>query len=385
MKILLQIALYCFAHFGYSQINTFYVRPNQTDTNLVLAQDSHLVVRNTSNNIDKLFLFLGGTNSYTKAYKTISNFAGNLGFDVINLAYENAVAAASLSNDTDSLAFDKYRQEICLGTNLSIAVFVDSVNSIYNRTVKLLQFLDLTYPSQNWNQYLNNGGNDLNWSKIAIGGHSQGSGHAVYFAKFNIVERVLMFSGPNDYSDHYAQPAKWLRTIGITNMNLHFSYLSLLDEIVPFSKQLDNLHGLGLYPLTDTAHVDILNTPFNSSHCLYTTQPPGLAILNHNSPMKFSSINNDVWEYMLTSTLSVNVLESKKSNKLSFFPNPTSARLNINLPENGNLNYSVFNSSGIELIEGMLNSNDNLVDISSFKSGLYFIKVGQEILKVIKK
>ncbi len=110
-----------------------------------------------------------------------------------------------------------------------------------------------------------------------------------------------MFSSPNDYSNYYSNSANWLRTSGITAMNKHFAYLSLLDEIVPFNNQLTNLQGLGLYPLYDTTFVDISSSPYSNSHCLYTTQTPGLAILYHNSTMKLSSINNSVWTYMLTS------------------------------------------------------------------------------------
>lgn len=131
-----------------------------------------MVVRNTSNNLNKRFLFLGGTGSSTKSYQTISNFAANLGYDVINLSYPNAVAAASLSNNSDSLVFDKYRHEVCFGTPLSPQVTVDTLNSIYTRTLNLINYLHTTYPTQNWDQYLT-GPTTLNWDKIAVGGHSQ--------------------------------------------------------------------------------------------------------------------------------------------------------------------------------------------------------------------
>src|SRR6187200_2213678 len=140
----------------FSQITSLYVHPFLTDSNYSADQDSHLVVRNTTTNINKLFLFIGGTGSSTQAYQTISHFAGNLGYDVINLSYSNSVAAASLANSADSLVFDKYRQEVCFGTPLSPDVTVDTLNSIYTRTVKLINYLNENYPTQNWNQYLLN-------------------------------------------------------------------------------------------------------------------------------------------------------------------------------------------------------------------------------------
>ena len=175
-------ALYCPA-----QITTFYIKPIATNIGYDAIQDSNMVVRNSTTNLDKLFLFIGGTGTHTQQYQTISNFAGNLGYDVINLSYPNSVAAASLSGSSDSLVFNTYRQEVCYGTPLSDDVSVDSLNSIYTRTVHLINYLHTTYPSQNWDQYLINP-TTLDWSKIAIGGHSQGGGHACYFAKQNDVD-----------------------------------------------------------------------------------------------------------------------------------------------------------------------------------------------------
>src|SRR6187549_3620168 len=177
MKKLITILLFVTATTGFSQINTFYVNPILTDTSYAAGQDSHLVVRNTTTTLHKLFLFIGGTGSSTQGYQTISNFAGNLGFDVINLSYPNTVSAASLANSSDSMVFNNYRQEVCYGTPLSPDVTVDSLNSIYTRTIKLIHYLNATYPTQNWSQYLITP-TTLDWSKIAVGGHSQGGGHA---------------------------------------------------------------------------------------------------------------------------------------------------------------------------------------------------------------
>ena len=92
------------------------------------------------------------------------------------------MAAASLANDPDPLVFDKYRQEACFGTPVSDDVAIDSLNSIHTRAVNLLLYLDLTYPADNWGQYLATSVT-LDWSRIIVGGHSQGSGHACYLAK----------------------------------------------------------------------------------------------------------------------------------------------------------------------------------------------------------
>ena len=386
MKNIFTVILFLTQVNCFSQINTFFVKPIQTDINYAAVQDSNLIVRNTTTNINKLLLFIGGTGSNTNSYQTISNFAGNLGYDVINLSYPNTVAAASLSSSSDSMVFNKYRQEVCYGTPLSPEVTVDTLNCIYTRTVKLINYLNTTYPTQNWNQYLINP-TTLDWSKIAVGGHSQGGGHACYFAKFNDVERVLMFSSPNDYSNYYSNSANWLRTSGVTAMNKHFAYLSLLDEIVPFNNQLTNFQGLGLYPLYDTTFVDISSYPYSNSHCLYTTQTPGLAILYHNSTMKFSSINNSVWTYMLTSNITTNINEIKISVEFSIYPNPTNSIININSEYNLlGKTYIVQNVAGQTVLTGK-SSNNNFfrIDFSLLENGIYFVIIDKQTFKVIKQ
>jgi hypothetical protein len=386
MKNIFTLFLFVTTTNCFTQINTFFVKPIQTDINYAAVQDSHLIVRNTTTNINKLFLFIGGTGSNTKSYQTISNFAGNLGYDVINLSYPNTVSAASLSSSSDSMVFNKYRQEICYGTPVSPDVTVDTLNCIYTRTVKLINYLNTNYPTQNWNQYLINP-TTLDWSKIAVGGHSQGGGHACYFAKFNPVERVLMFSSPNDYSSYFSNSANWLRTSGVTAMNKHFAYLSLLDEIIPFNNQLINLQGLGLYPLYDTTYVDNASSPYSNSHCLYTTQPPGFAILYHNTTTKFSLINNSVWTYMLTSTVAVGINEINKSNSVLIYPNPSSSLISIYSEHN--LQDDIFRVQSIsgQIVLSGQSSNSNLItiDLSAFLPGIYFVTIDRKTYKIIKK
>lgn len=385
MKHLSTLIAFFSASLCISQINTFYVQPNQTDLNYPTSEDSNLVVRNTSTNNNKLFLFIGGTGSNTGQYQTMSNFAGNLGYDVINLSYPNSVAAASLANSTDSLAFNNYRQELCFGTPLSPDVTVDSLNSIHTRTLKLITYLDQTYPTQNWGQYLINP-TTLDWSKIAVGGHSQGAGHACYFAKFNAVERVLMFSGPNDYSNHYSNSANWLRTSGISAVSKHFVYLSLLDELVDYEKQLINQQGLGVYPLYDSTYVDYSSTPYSNSHCLYTTQSPGISLLYHNSTVKFSAINNEVWTYMLSAPTTVSTDEIEGIPSFILYPNPSVSAVTIRSdPSLVGSSYTLQNLNGQVISTGKITSAHCTLDLSAYQSGVYLVRILSKTLRFVKE
>jgi hypothetical protein len=65
MRNIFSLFLFATATTCFGQINTFFVKHIQTDINYAALQDSNLIVRNTTTNINKLFLFIGGTGSKT--------------------------------------------------------------------------------------------------------------------------------------------------------------------------------------------------------------------------------------------------------------------------------------------------------------------------------
>ena len=367
----------------FSQTEAFYVKPIYTDSNYASDQDSNYVAINTATNLNKLVLFLGGTYSRPDNYSIICQYAASLGFDVISLSYPNNVAAALLGGSSDSLAFNKYRQEICFGTPLSFVVSVDTLNSIYTRSLKLIQYLAVTYPAQNWGQYLA-APDSVDWSKIVVAGHSQGSGHACYLGKTFPVERVLMFSGPNDYSTFYTNSANWLRQSGLTPTSKHFALLHLEDEIVPFSEQYANLAGLGMLAADDSTLVDNLSPPYGFSHFLYTDIP---AFSNHVSTVGGNASLPPVWNYMLTSSLTTGI-EDRASGEgvIKVYPNPTTSLVTIEVPENSKADYlRVFNSRGqVVLRKRIVGKTLIHLDISAFSNGLYYIKIGDAAGKIVK-
>lgn len=367
------------------QVQTIHVRPVQTDPGYAATEDSSAVSWNTGSPPDKLFLFLGGTGSSSSSdYNALRLLSAGLGFDFINLSYPNDVAAASLANNSDSLAFNKYRQEACFGTPVSDAVTIDSLNSIHTRTVLLLRYLDLTYPAHNWGQYLANP-DSMDWSRIIVGGHSQGSGHACFLAKRFVVDRVLMFAGPNDYSDFFANSANWVRQSGATPASGHYSYLSLHDEVVDYFKQLDVIDGLGMLAGDDMTHVDGIASPYGNSHCLYTTQPPGIVLLDHNVPIMLSGTNNSVWTYMLTSSTVTSVGGPGAVPGFSVFPNPTTSVLTIR--SSGSFEgkmYALWSFAGEFVAQGKIPAGDRFsLDLSGFAPGVYVLGLDNHHVQVV--
>ena len=375
------LVIISFLNVCFSQTKTFFVKPFETNSNYSSLEDSNYIVRNTTLHLNKLVLFIPGSFSSAKDYSVFCQYPASIGFDVISLAYPNGVGTAPLGSSSDSLVFNKYRQEICFGTPVSSYVSVDTLNSIYIRTLNLLNYLSVTFPADNWGQYLLTP-TSIDWSKIILSGHSQGSGHACYIGKKESVERVLMFSGPNDFSTYFNNSANWLRQSGVTPISKHFFLLHLNDEIVPFYNQFKNNQGLGMFRFDDTTLVDILSPPFANSHALYTKVP---AISPHNSTIGANPFFPIVWNYMLTSPLitSVNVL-NKNIYGLELFPNPTHSKIVVKLPISVN-QIVIFDSMGqVVLIENISNLTELSIDVSHLMNGLYFIKVDRTIEKFIK-
>lgn len=356
----------------FSQGQPFSIDPNQVDTAYDSTEAPHYLVYNPSTQRNKLFLWLGGTYSNPNLYFRICRFAGDLGFHVISLSYPNDVPVAPLGADPDSTIFERFRQEICFGTPVSNEVAVDTLNSIYVRTIKLLQYLDTNRPSENWGQYLS-GPDSMNWSNVIVGGHSQGSGHAPYLAKAFPVDRCLMFSGPNDYSTVYNIGAPWFAWQGETGPNAHFAYLHLQDDVVDFSNQYADLGRLGL---SDSTLVDPLSPPYNNAHLLYTNQPAQPFIGTHSMPvLPPTAINEPVWEYMLTTTIPVGVKEQTSAD-LRIYPVPARDRVRIRgIREHGKL--TVWNSLGQQVYEGLVGPGDAELDILDWTPGVYFLRTDQ--------
>jgi hypothetical protein len=280
-----------------TQKNSILITPNQTDNNYLTTNESHYVVRNTKTHLNKLLLFLGGSFSAPKDYNYFCDYGATIGLDVISLSYPNNIAAFSMSNSNDPDRFKNFRDEICFGNQVSSIVDVNLLNCVTTRATKLLVYLKNTYPEENWEQYLA-ANNTILWSKVILAGHSQGAGHACYLGKFNLADKVIMLSGPNDYSTYFDSSANWLSQNGQTPIDKHYSLLHIQDEVVPFAYQVANLKSLGLLsPSESPTLADNLSTPYSNAHSLSLNIP---ATSFHNSTFDLNSKLARIWTYMFT-------------------------------------------------------------------------------------
>lgn len=82
-----------------------------------------------------------------------------------------------------------------------------------------------------------------------------------------------------------------------------------------------------------------------------------------------------------TASLSKNVLQATK-----IYPNPTDSKLNIQLPsliEDANM--VITDVQGREIYKKALSSIENVVDVTSFKSGIYFVNIKDKGYSITKK
>lgn len=346
---------------------------------------------------DKLLVHLVGTFDNPKNTNYFPSLAANQGYKVINLKYLNWVPAVGACADSDDAnCFQKYRQEIIFGTDVSSTVTVDSDNSIINRLSKLLIHLDNLYPSENWNHFLL-GSNEINWSNIVVSGHSQGGGHAAFLGKQFEVKRVLMFAAPNDYSNFFSTPASWLNNESATPDSCYYAFGNLYDDVVDFDKQYQVWESMNLLNQSDTVDVDNTAPDYNNSKLLYTKNNASFVFSgNHNAMIidEFTPLSagipvfTSVWEYMLrfdsdiTSTTSV----GNSFSAINAFPNPTSDQLFIS-SEKIISQIEIYSLSGKLLDVSEPNKNSFDVNLEAY-IGLLLLKIStidnkNKMIKVI--
>lgn len=98
---------------------------------------------------------------------------------------------------------ENYHRDVLFGGNTSGLIDVTVCNSVCERLKSLLLHLTRTRdPSEGWSHFLNlstdEAGDIINWDKFIFSGHSQGSGHVCYLAKYKRLAAAVFISGPQE-------------------------------------------------------------------------------------------------------------------------------------------------------------------------------------------
>lgn len=166
-----------------------------------------------------LLVFLPGTNGRPPGPVRFLKEAADAGYRVISLSVNDVPAVGVYCpRKPDPDCSENFRRMRVFGdATLDPAIDNTPAESIVNRLVKLLQYLDRKEPQRRWGDYLANGA--PKWDRIALAGQSQGAGMAAFIAQREKVARVILFSSPWDFqvtSGHVRRLAPWISGPGKT-------------------------------------------------------------------------------------------------------------------------------------------------------------------------
>lgn len=276
-----------------AKVNILRVQPDQTDFAIETVHGPNIALYDPqAPPRNQLFFFLVGTGDKATAGLRMDTTFARRGYHAISIDYEDNIIAVACAHSLDPTSFGRYREAIVTGAPVSDKVKVNRANSILNRFQKLLTYLAKNDPQGGWDQFIKDG--QPVWSRIIVAGHSQGSGHAAYLGKLFDVDRVLMFSGPQDYMDNLNRPAPWQAMKSATPPSRFFAFLALRD---PF-----NVH----HQVANCMMLMHLSKPQTLTVKPGEVIPGDDHILINNFPMKHPHGSTllpqfaNVWKYMVT-------------------------------------------------------------------------------------
>ncbi len=218
------------------------IRPLLELPGATLRDLRHFVAIDSSSSNGFLYLHLAGSGGLPENSQRLALFAAARGYATVSLAYPNWPSVAALTGSLgDPAAPGAVRAERLFGVDASALVEVDAANSVANRLVRLLLHQHAAHPAEGWDRFLD--GDQPRWSRIVVGGHSQGAGHAAYLAQEFPLAGALLLAGPGD-AVAGAGVASWLlRPLRITPTGV-YGLVHQLDPDFAFFQITQGVLGL---------------------------------------------------------------------------------------------------------------------------------------------
>lgn len=259
------------------------IRPSEANSAIGAFDQAHYIWVPARPIAGRMMLLLAGTQGTPANAQLIGALAAAQGYSVVALMYPDDLAVvAACESDPAPDCMALMREEIILGTSVSPHVAVDPPNSIAGRLRDLVRLLASRFPDEGWSQFLENG--QLRWSAIAVGGLSQGGGHAAYIAKIFSVPRVVMFGAPAD--GYNGATAPWM-TPGATPAANYYGFRHVRD---PFTSISPNWHALGLDQFGAAVRVENADASFGGSHLLLSDLLPATGSYADAHPSVYGDI-----------------------------------------------------------------------------------------------
>lgn len=324
MKIFL-VAILLLAAAAHAEVTSVPIRPSATDPEIKFFDDPHwlyvnrdIVVQSKeglARDRHELLVWLTGTGGTGHDAQAFSKLAADLGYHVVTLMFPDDIPASVCRSDSNPKAFENFRMAIIQGGSATYqdgrkTISIGRADSIENRLIKLLLFVQNIRPAEHWGQFLNEDGT-IKWQSIAVAGQSQGGGHAALLGIKHCVSRVMCFGSPKDYNVRLDAPAAWYGAESVTPKDRFFAFNHHQDPKGCTPEQLlRNQKALGLVAFGLPAEVDTEAFPFHHARMLYTGYPTVIvtdvlsegARIAHGSAINTKNADHwkQVWMYMLT-------------------------------------------------------------------------------------
>jgi len=205
---------------------------------------------------------------------------------------------------TDDQYLGKIRLEAATGEDFSEAVDIPKPDGMAERALQFVTWLAAKNPQGRWEQFLTDDRKDLRWDKVIMAGSSHGSTTAARFAKYQQVDRVVMFCGPRD------QLEMWQGLVSATPANRFFGFSHVLDGGWEGDHYCRSWELLGLHQFGAIVDVDRSQPPYDNTRRLITAAdvkndarrahssvvPGGAAVKDAQGQF----IHEGVWRYLFT-------------------------------------------------------------------------------------
>lgn len=254
---------------------------------------------------------------------------GDYGLHAIQVSYANKwfdVIPKKARDDGTSLG--KMRLEAATGEDVSPLCTIPKPDGMMERAFQFVKWLAKENPQGRWEQFIAADGQGLRWDKVIIAGSSHGSTTAARFAKYQRVDRVVMFCGPRD------QLESWQGFQSATPANRFFGFSHVLDGGWTGDHYCRSWQMLGLQEFGPITDVDASQPPYGNTRRLITRfDVKGDAKRAHSSVVPGGAAGKDakgaflheaVWRYLFT-----HPIEEVGT------PTPIDPECGVNLPKPG--------------------------------------------------
>lgn len=227
----------------------------------------------------KLVVYLHGAGDFTSCGNgSLGTLVASWGFHWFGPCYLSNYGVENCGNDIEGC-----RMEAFEGVDHHSAVTIARPDSIEERIVRGLKYLQTMNPQGDWQYFLD--GNAPRWSEIVITGHSHGASSAGVVGVHRKVARVVMLAGPYDPGQ------AWLMSTPMTARDRFYGFSHTGDS--QHSGHLAAWQSLGV-PGTPTK-VDGAQPPYGNSHRLESSASVSDA---HQSVQTNTGGFTDAWRYL---------------------------------------------------------------------------------------